>query len=308
MGYARSGVTESGGINVALRFCEAGRVRLRTVSPWLLITVVLLLAGCGTEPSGSAPPPPATSSPPTTTAAPPSTPPAAPDRWQVGAEPLPLRPDGFGQVLPTPGELQVRDLPTHDILPPPQGRYAATIEPVPQDVLARSTWEPACPVAATDLRYLTMSFWGFDDRPHTGEMLVNGKVAEEVTRVFKRLYEARYPIEEMRVTRADELDIAPTGDGNNTGAFVCKTIEHQSSWSAHAYGLAIDLNPFLNPYRKGDLVLPELASAYLDRGWRRPGMVFPGGVAVRAFSAIGWTWGGTWTSPEDLMHFSETGT
>jgi hypothetical protein len=26
-----------------------------------------------------------------------------------------------------------------------------------------------------------------------------------------------------------------------------------------------------------------------------------------AFAAIGWTWGGTWRSPTDLMHFSATG-
>ena len=38
--------------------------------------------------------------------------------------------------------------------------------------------------------------------------------------------------------------------------------------SQHAYGLAIDVNSFQNPYVKGDLVLPELASAYLDRDRR----------------------------------------
>ena len=56
------------------------------------------------------------------------------------------------------------------------------------------------------------------------------------------------------------------------------------------------MNPFLNPYRKGDLVLPELASAYLDRSWHRPGMVLRGGVVTRAFAAAGWTWGGDFSS------------
>ena len=41
------------------------------------------------------------------------------------------------------------------------------------------------------------------------------------------------------------------------------------------YGLAVDLNPFQNPYRRGNLVLPELASAYLDRDRVRPGMIRP---------------------------------
>lgn len=228
--------------------------------------------------------------------------------WQVGAHPLPLRPDGYGVVEPTPEVLRDRNLPTTDLLPPPaNGQYTATINDVPADVLARSTWQAACPVKASDLRYLTMSFWGFDGRAHTGEMLVNASVAQNVTAVFGKLFATRFPIEEMRVTAAAELDAAPTGDGNNTSAFVCRPARGQTSWSAHAYGLAIDLNPFCNPYTKGDLVLPELASAYLDRSWKRPGMVLANDATVRDFAAIGWSWGGSWRSPTDRMHFTATG-
>ena len=71
--------------------------------------------------------------------------------------------------------------------------------------------------------------------------------------------------------------------------------------------LAIDLNPFQNPYLRGDDVLPELASAYLDRARVRPGMLAPDGPVVRAFAAIGWEWGGTWTSTKDYHHFSVNG-
>lgn len=226
----------------------------------------------------------------------------------VGAHPLPLRPDGFGRVEPTPAVLRDRSLPTTDFLPPPEGgRYTATINAVPSSVLARSTWQAACPVKAADLRYLTMSFWGFDGKPHTGEMLVNASVAEGVTKVFGQLFAAKFPLEEMRVTSAQELGAAPTGDGNNTSAFVCRPTRGQSNWSAHAYGLAIDVNPFCNPYTKGDLVLPELASAYVDRSWARPGMVLPDDGVVRAFAAAGFHWGGTWQNPTDRMHFSVTG-
>jgi hypothetical protein len=152
-----------------------------------------------------------------------------------------------------------------------------------------------------------MSFWGFDGRPHTGEMIVNAQHAEAVTRVFGQLYARHFPIEEMRVTAKPELTAAPTGDGNNTGAFVCRQARGQTRWSAHAYGLAVDINPFCNPYVLGNRVLPELASAYLDRRNHRPGMILSGDDTVRAFTAIGWTWGGTWTSPKDQMHFSATG-
>ncbi|GAB3563583.1 M15 family metallopeptidase [Amycolatopsis endophytica] len=226
----------------------------------------------------------------------------------MGATPLPRRSDGFGEIRPTPEVLRNRSLPTTDFLPPPaDGRYVSAVGAVPADVLARSTWQSACPVAASDLRYLTMSFWGFDGTAHTGEMLVNASVAAEVTHVFGQLFAERFPIEEMRITSPAELDAPPTGDGNNTSAFVCRPVRGQTTWSAHAYGLAIDLNPFDNPYTKGDLVLPELSSAYLDRSWVRPGMVLAGDATVRAFAAVGWDWGGAWQEPKDRMHFTATG-
>lgn len=266
---------------------------------------LVLLAACSESdpepsepylPSATATPPPASSVAP------------FPPTWEVGAQSLPLRPDGFGVVSPTPPELVDRRLPTRDLLAPPtSGGYESSISPVPADVLARSTWHAGCPVAASELRYLRMSFRGFDGRAHTGEMIVRQDVAQDVVGVFGRLFEVGFPIEEMRITATPELTLPPTGDGNNTNAFVCRPARGLSRFSAHAYGLAIDLDPFQNPYTKGDLVLPELASSYLDRDNRRPGMIVDGDEALAAFEAIGWTWGGHWSNPRDIMHFSETG-
>jgi hypothetical protein len=233
-----------------------------------------------------------------------------PGVWRVGARPLPLRPDGFGQVLPTPAALRDRRLPTVDRLPPPPGsRFRSAIAPIGAAVRARmgATWKPGCPVGLADLRYVTVGFRGFDGRAHTGELVVHRRVAAAVVSVFARLYRARFPIEEMRLVTTADLEAHPTGDGNNTAAFVCRAARKQTRWSAHAYGLAVDVDPFQNPYRRGDLVLPELASAYLDRSRVRPGMIRKGDVVTTAFAAIGWTWGGTWRSPRDLMHFSATG-
>ena len=226
----------------------------------------------------------------------------------LGTRPLPLRPDGYGEMQPTPAELVNRALPTVDLLPPPADeRFVATVGTVPEQVAGRSTWDPACPVGLDDLRYVTVSFWGFDGRPHTGELLLHASVADDVVEVFRRLHQERFPIEEMRITTSDELDAHPTGDGNNTGAFVCRPSRGTTSWSEHAYGRAVDINPFHNPYLKGDVVLPELASAYADRAASRPGMILRGDVVASAFEAAGWGWGGDWRSSKDYMHFSVNG-
>jgi hypothetical protein len=216
--------------------------------------------------------------------------------------------NGFGKATRTPKILRDRRLATVDLLPPPaKGDFIVSIRPVTEAVLRRSTWEPACPVRKQDLAYLKMTFWGFDEMPHTGEMIVHKKVAPDIAGVFQQLYRAQWPIEEMRVTRADELGAPPTGDGNNTSAFVCRDARQSDEWSEHAYGLAIDVNPFHNPYMRDDVTLPELALAYRDRGWRRTGMVRSGDVVTEAFAAIGWEWGGGWTSSKDWMHFSLSG-
>lgn len=163
----------------------------------------------------------------------------------------------------TPPALRERAFTLPGTVPALPGRgFAVRVRRAPEPVLARSTWQPGCPVAARDLSWVRLTFWGFDDRRHTGELLVAASVADDVVSVFRTLYAARFPIEEMRITRRDELDAPPTGDGNNTGGFVCRSAVGQASYSQHAYGLAVDVNPFQNPNVRSDgVVLPELASA-----------------------------------------------
>ena len=47
---------------------------------------------------------------------------------------------------------------------------------------------------------------------------------------------------------------------DNTSAFNCRLVEGSTSWSAHAYGLAIDINPLENPYLRSGQVLPRRAA------------------------------------------------
>jgi hypothetical protein len=292
----------------------------RVVRTGKLLAVVLVLSGCAvtgdgatTSTSGST-----TSSETVTTSSTLATtttvaattttinPHARPD-W-LGTRLLPLRPDEFGEVQPTPPELVDRQLETIDVLPPPDDdAYAWSMDRIPSDVLARSSWVPECPVTLDELSYLTMTHYGFDQEFHTGEMIVNAEVAEQVVEIFGKLHEARFPIEQMRVITKEEIDAHPTGDWNDTTSFVCRPAVGSSSWSQHAFGTGIDINPFHNPYLKGDLVLPELASAYTDRDDVRVGMIVEGDVVTEAFAEIGWGWGGDWSSLKDWMHFSLSG-
>jgi hypothetical protein len=171
------------------------------------------------------------------------------------------------------------------------------------------SWHRGCPVAPAQLRRLRVSYWGFDRRAHTGTLIVNVRAARPLTRVFSRLYAARFPIRRMRPIDVyggnDERSLA----ADNTAAFNCRyaIAPGPRRWSVHAYGLAIDVNPVENPYLDGGRVHPRAGRAYLDRSRRRPGMAVPRGALVGAFASVGWQWGGRWSSSPDYQHFSASG-
>ena len=285
------------------------------------VALALALAGCGVAPVPSATPAPIVTPSPVALGIAPSpnplavtaggSPNAAPDRtlsrpeW-IGTRILESRSDGFGYAQTTPPELVERAMPPRVwFVDPPTTEWRATISPVPDYVIARSTWHPGCPVEVSELAYIVMTYWGFDGKAHMGEMLINASAAEDIVGVFRTLYDARFPIEEMRVWSLEEMNAPPTGDINMTDSYTCRpVVTTTSGWSMHSYGLAIDLNPFQNPYKKGSLIIPELSTSYLDRGYVRPGMVFHGDLVWQAFHDIGWGWGGDWSSLKDYTHFS----
>src|SRR5919204_374942 len=83
------------------------------------------------------------------------------------------------------------------------------------------SWHKGCPVAPAQLRRVRLPFWGFDGRPHTGQLVVNAAVVTDVETVFMRLYRARFPIRKMRPIDAYRgSDSASTAD-DNTSAFNC---------------------------------------------------------------------------------------
>ncbi|WP_082096373.1 M15 family metallopeptidase [Demequina gelatinilytica] len=244
---------------------------------------------------------------PTATAAPVSE--FARPEW-LGTTVLKKQDNGLGKPGATPAELRDRRLePREGAYPDPEDdAWFATVSTVPADVLARSSWREECPVPASDLAYIVMPFWGFDGQAHTGEMITSAQYADDVVTAFEGMYERRFPIEEMRVTTWAEVNGAHTGDQNVTISFECRKVTGgYDVWSEHAKGLAIDINPFHNPWQRDGAVFPELARAYLDRDWLRPGMIETQQQIIDEFEELGWTWGGTWDKLDDWMHFSAQG-
>jgi len=145
-------------------------------------------------------------------------------------------------------------------------------------------------------------------------MVVNARVARDVVQVFRRLFEARFPIKRMHlaVQYRGPQDDDPNDRRDYTAGFNCRPVLTARGplprWSQHASGFAIDINPIENPYVTADgFVKNNHARPFRDRSLDRLGMIRPRDVVVRAFAAIGWKWGGYWSREKDYMHFSLTG-
>lgn len=195
--------------------------------------------------------------------------------------------------------------------------FESSVKPLSEPAKARLKagrfWRPGCPVPLSGLRLLTVSHRGFDGRAHAGQLVVNRSAARPLARVFRQLYYLRFPIRHMRFADAYGPGRGPR-DGDVSGSFECRQAvpspcvggRGTGSWSMHAYGLAVDLNPVENPYVGCGQSRNTRARRYRDRSRLRRGMVTP--RVVSAFRSIGWAWGGAWAgNTKDYMHFSATG-
>src|SRR5690349_4802953 len=171
------------------------------------------------------------------------------------------------------------------------------------------SWHHGCPVGPASLVNVTMTFWGFDHAAHRGTLVVNRSAVSAITGAFRRMYAAKFPIRQMQPIAAYGGDDDTSMNHDNTSAFNCRLAVSNGpkSWSMHAYGLAVDIDPLENPYRLDGKVLPPAGAPYMDRSNVRPGMVVRGSSPVVAFTAMGWGWGGNWSSTPDYQHFSSNG-
>ena len=177
-----------------------------------------------------------------------------------------------------------------------------------RDRVEGSSWRPGCPVGLRKLRVLELRHWGFDGEPHRGRLIVHRNHDREVLSVFRRLYRARFPIRRVELIDRYGADDRRSMAADNTSGFNCRFVAGTTRWSQHAYGRAIDVNPIENPYVSSSGRVAHRASRpYVDRTLIRPGMAHRGGTLVRAFTAIGWGWGGTWSGVKDYQHFSSNG-
>lgn len=179
---------------------------------------------------------------------------------------------------------------------------------------------PLDPGIRDHLEAVEVTYYGFADsrcsavdtsRLCTGILLVHACVAGEVRAIFEALRHDRFPIAKVVPVNRYGLNADSTGwddaasmADNNTSAFNYRGKAQVPETSKHAQGIAIDINPLLNPLVKQgpDGEVREPASGRYDPA--RPGTLTRARI-LKHLTSHGWTWGGRWQRPQDHQHIEK---
>jgi hypothetical protein len=176
------------------------------------------------------------------------------------------------------------------------------------EAMALDGLSPDCPDSIRrSQRLIDLRYYGEDGKVHRGQIVVHADLADDIRHAFEVALRGRFPIRSAipvshpRFRKDGKWDDDLSMESNNTSAFNYRPITGGKKLSNHSYGRAIDINPALNPYVKGNTVLPR--GAKYDPAV--PGTLTRGHPVARALLERGWEWGGDWETLKDYQHFEK---
>ena len=201
---------------------------------------------------------------------------------------------------------QISDEPTGEIIIEKfVGRWWSPLpEEIQKLIVGKSFKEGA--VELKDLAYVQITHINANGDILQGELVYHKNLAREITEIFLDLFKARYPIEKVRLIDHYNVDDNLAMEDNCSSALCVRSVTgYTDRYSEHSYGGTIDINPKVNPYVKGDVVLPASAKEYVNRDLDVPGLIKEGDPCYQAFVSRGYTWGGHWKTLKDYQHFQK---
>ena len=168
-------------------------------------------------------------------------------------------------------------------------------------------------VSLSELRYVGILYNDFNGLTQAGELICNAYIAQDLVEIFSELYEAEYQFDKIVLIDNYGGDDTASMCADNTSCFNYRVVEGKTSLSKHAYGLAIDINPFYNPYLVfggnddgSDYISPPGSEIYIDRSSNFAYKIDENDLCYKLFISHGFTWGGNWNSCKDYQHFQKT--
>lgn len=160
------------------------------------------------------------------------------------------------------------------------------------------------------LRYLRVLHVDGEGKTRQGEIVCNEAIANDLLDIFRRLYEAQYPIESIRLIDDYNAEDEASMAANNTTCFCYRTISGSAKLSSHSAGMAVDINPLYNPcvkrHRSGKTtVQPAGGTRWSNRSHNFKYKIAKNDLCYRLFKEHGFIWGGDWKNTKDYQHFEK---
>ena len=151
-----------------------------------------------------------------------------------------------------------------------------------------------------ELELIEVNYISTDKKLHQGQVLINKRIAPDIKEIFELMLEQEFVIEKaipiVAYNWSDSLSMAY----NNSYSFCYRNI----TYSKHAIGMAIDINPRFNPLRWKTENLPNQPyGAVLDTTVN--GTLHANHPIVKEFKKRGFRWGHTFTKYWDDHHFEK---
>ena len=139
-----------------------------------------------------------------------------------------------------------------------------------------------------------------DQRLHQGQILTNKKIENDIRNMFVFMLENDFVIEKAIPIVHYNWNDSLSMDDNNTYSFCYRNV----SYSKHARGMAIDINPRFNPLRWKNAGRPNQPEGAVPDTTVN-GTLYSGHRVVEEFQRLGFRWGHTFSKYYDDHHFEK---
>jgi len=154
----------------------------------------------------------------------------------------------------------------------------------------------------SQLVLINVKYYSTDKKIHEGQILTNKKISSDLSEVFSFILKEHFPVAKViPIVKYNWNDNLSMQD-NNTYSFCFRNI----SYSKHALGMAIDINPFFNPMRwKDSLSIRPNKPFGAVYNPENPGTFKVSDSVVSELKKHGFRWGHTFKRKFDDHHFEK---
>ena len=189
------------------------------------------------------------------------------------------------------------------------GFYQETLSDTLIERITGSSYHENDDISLDQLRFLHVLYYDFNNEIKDGELICNKQIADDLLEIFSTLYDNAYQIDKIQLIDVYDANDDLSCADDNTACFNYRVVAGSTTLSKHALGMAIDINPFYNPYVTypdgKERISPAGSEVYADRSNDNPHMIRKGDLCYQLFIDHGFTWGGEWKSLKDYQHFQK---